>query len=445
LYFGTDFEDVNAADITDTTGIYRGSQDVSGYILSEAPEWGAAYYWRVDEVEADNTLHRGPVWSFTVADYLVVDDFEGYNDLDTTDPNSKRIFSVWTDGWNDPANGSVVGYGSPPFAEQTEVHGGGQSMPFFYNNDDVVNYSQATRTLNYRRDWTEHDVELLSIWFKWHPLYVADFTEFPEGTYTMKASGADIWNTSDEFHFAYKELSGAGAIIARIDSVENSDPWAKAGVMIRDTLEADSRHAMTAVTAGNGVWFGWREAAGGGSLSTKQEGTAAPQWVRLERTTGGLVRAYYSSDGQTWTQLDVASVMMDMPVYIGLALTSHNAEATCEAVFSNVSFPGTDVGPEWTDVDVGILGNEPEPFYVTVSDSTGTSGTAVHADPNAVLRQDWAEWVVELETFAGPGVDLTDVNSISIGAGDRSGPGDGGSGKMYIDEVRLYRRALDGE
>jgi len=445
VYFGDSFEDVNAADITDTTGIYRGGQGVSGYIFPEVLEWGATYYWRVDEIEADNTLHRGPIWSFTVADYLLVDDFEAYNDLNTTNPMSNRIFSAWIDGWGDPANGSVVGYEDPPFTEQEIVHGGGQSMPYFYNNDDVISYSEMAMTLIYPRDWTAQDVGVLSLWFRGHSQYVGGFAEAPAGTYTMSASGEDIWNTSDEFHFAFKELSGAGAIIARVESVGNTDPWAKAGVMIRDTLEADSRHVMMAVTPGSGVWFGRRETTGGGGFSSKQEGITAPQWVKLERTIGGLVRAYYSADGIAWTQLDIVSVMMDMPVYIGLALTSHNPDATCEAVFSKVSFPNTDVGPQWTDLDVGIIGNEPEPMYVTLANSNGISANVVHPDANVALIEDWTEWTIDLNSFSDGGVDLTDVNSISIGLGDKIESQDGGSGKIYFDDIRLYRPVAEPE
>jgi L-ascorbate metabolism protein UlaG (beta-lactamase superfamily) len=444
LYFGTSFEDVNAADITDTTGTYVGSQDFSGYIFPEALEWGAGYYWRVDEVEADSSLHRGPVWSFTVADYLIVDDFESYSDI-CPDDIECRIFRVWLDGFDSTTNGSRVGYFNAPFTEQIIVHGGGQSMPFFYNNDDVVNYSETTMTLIYPRDWTKQDVGVLSLWFRGHSQYVAEFSEAPAETYTMRASGEDIWNTSDEFHFAYKEMSGAGAIIAKVESVENTDPWSKAGVMIRDTLDADSRHAMMAVTPGNGVWFGWREATGGGSFSTKQEGITAPQWVRLERTIGGLVRAYYSADGTTWTQLDIVTVTMTTPVYVGLALTSHNAEATCEAVFSNVSFPSTDIGPEWEDMDVGIIGNESQPIYVTLSNENGTNATVVHPDENAALIEDWTEWTIDLKDFGDGGVDLTDVDSMSIGLGNKAGKQNGGSGTMFFDDIRLYRSASEPE
>jgi hypothetical protein len=102
--------------------------------------------------------------SFTTANFLVVDDFESYNDLDPEDPESNRIFNVWIDGYDDPTNGSLVGYEMPPFAEQTIVHGGNQSMPLFYDNS--VGYSEATLTLTAQRDWTENGVSTLSIWFR---------------------------------------------------------------------------------------------------------------------------------------------------------------------------------------------------------------------------------------------------------------------------------------
>jgi len=93
-----------------------------------------------------------------------VDDFESYNDLDPDDSDSNRIFNAWLDGYDDPTNGSLVGYDNPPFAEQTIVHSGNQSMPFFYDNS--VGYSEATLTLTYPRDWTEKGVDTLTIWFR---------------------------------------------------------------------------------------------------------------------------------------------------------------------------------------------------------------------------------------------------------------------------------------
>jgi hypothetical protein len=130
-------------------------------------EWNTTYYWRVDEANNANadSPWTGPLWSFTTANFLIIDDFESYNDLDPADPASNRIFNVWIDGFDNPAvNGSVVGHANPPFAEQTIVHSGNQSMPFAYDN--TVGKSEATLTLTSNRDWTAKGVNTLAIWFR---------------------------------------------------------------------------------------------------------------------------------------------------------------------------------------------------------------------------------------------------------------------------------------
>ncbi len=165
VYFGTDKEVVRNADTGSPE--YKGTGNLGDESYEPGKlEWNTTYYWRIDE--ANNTEPDSPwtgnVWSFTTASFLVVDDFESYNDLNPEDPASNRIFFAWIDGYDDPTNGSLVGYENPPFAEQTIVHGGNQSMPLFYDNN--VGYSEATLTLTYPRDWTENGVTTLSIWFR---------------------------------------------------------------------------------------------------------------------------------------------------------------------------------------------------------------------------------------------------------------------------------------
>ncbi|MHC4593953.1 MAG: LamG domain-containing protein [Planctomycetota bacterium] len=125
------------------------------------------YYWRVDEVnEAETpTTWDSNIWSFTVADHIVVDDFESYNDLDPGDPASKRIFNVWIDGYGIATNGSLVGYENPPFCERTIVHGDKQSMPFFYANTGGAAYSEAERTFAVGQNWTQASVATLVLYF----------------------------------------------------------------------------------------------------------------------------------------------------------------------------------------------------------------------------------------------------------------------------------------
>ncbi|MCP4260924.1 MAG: LamG domain-containing protein [Planctomycetes bacterium] len=130
-------------------------------------EWDTTYYWRIDEVNNANANSpwTGPLWSFTTANFLIIDDMESYNDLDPADPASNRIFNAWIDGFGDPTNGSLVGYANPPFAEQTIVHSGNQSMPLEYDNS-AAGKSEATLTSTSNRDWTVNGVNRLTIWFR---------------------------------------------------------------------------------------------------------------------------------------------------------------------------------------------------------------------------------------------------------------------------------------
>jgi len=98
---------------------------------------------------------------------------ESYNDLETEDPNSNRIFNAWLDGLGDASNGSIVGYDMPPFAEPTIVHGGSQSMPLFYDNS--AGYSEATlKVITYTHSWTNNNIGILTIWFRGDPANAAE-------------------------------------------------------------------------------------------------------------------------------------------------------------------------------------------------------------------------------------------------------------------------------
>ncbi len=165
VYFGADEDAVKNADTGSPE--YKGKGDLGAESYDPGMlEWDTAYYWRIDEVNNTNpdSPWTGILWSFTTANFLIVDDFESYNDLDPADPDSNRIFNAWLDGYDDPTNGSLVGSDTPPFAEQTIVHGGNQSLPIYYDNS--VGYSEATLTLTYPRDWTENGVNTLRIWFR---------------------------------------------------------------------------------------------------------------------------------------------------------------------------------------------------------------------------------------------------------------------------------------
>jgi regulation of enolase protein 1 (concanavalin A-like superfamily) len=183
------------------------------------------------------------------------------------------------------------------------------------------------------------------------------------GTFTLEGAGADIWGTADEFHFVRKKLSGDGEIKARVASVENTDTWAKAGVMIRETLTAGSRHAHMLISAGGASAFQRRTATGGSSASTSGSAGAAPRWVRVTRS-GSTFRGFVSPDGTTWTEVGSASISMAADVFIGLAVTSHKDGTLSTAVFDHVTTVGTT-----SFVDPGDDVGDPDPTVSSGADS----------------------------------------------------------------------------
>ena len=250
--------------LTWTPGVFGASHEVyfgadeaslelkgSGNLGSESYEtgqleWNTTYYWRVDEANNANadSPWTGPLWSFTTANFLIIDDMESYNDINEGEPGSNRIYLTWIDGFDNPTtNGSVVGH---PFAEQTIVHGGLQSMPMAYDN--TVGKSEATLTLTSNSDWTVKGVNTLTIWFR------------------------------------------------------------------------------------------------------------------------------------------------------------------------------------------GTSSNAAEQMYVALNDSA----VVTNDNPDAALRTSWTQWNIDLQAFADQGVNLANVNSITLGLGNRSNPVAGGSGMMYFDDIRLY-------
>jgi hypothetical protein len=255
----------------------------------------------------------------------------------------------------------------------------------------------------------------------------------------MTGSGADIWDQSDAFHYAFKTLTGVGSITARVESVSNTDDWAKAGVMIRETLDAGSRHAMMVVTPASGVSYQRRIDTSGNSMDDTTGGITAPYWVKIERSLAGGFSAYSSANGSTWQKIGVSdNIQMGTNVYIGLAVTAHNATETCQAVFTNVTTSGN-VSGQWASQDIGIVSNDAEPLYVALSNTTGTPAVVIHDDPAAANIGAWTEWIIPLQAFADQGINLSNVDKIAIGLGTQGNTTiPGGSGKMYIDDIRLF-------
>jgi hypothetical protein len=249
LYFGTDKQAVRTANTGSTE--YVGSKALGAE--SHDPgllEADTTYYWRVDEIDGQGNVSTGPLWIFTTGTFLLVDDFEGYTDDDTA---GEAIWQTWIDGFGVADNGAQVGYLMPPYAEQTVVHSGSQSMPLAYTNDASVTNSEASMTLTNQRDWTQAGVTELSLWFR------------------------------------------------------------------------------------------------------------------------------------------------------------------------------------------GSSDNAAEPLYVAIANTAGSPAIAAHDDPSVATARSWTQWRVPLQAFADQGINLTNVDNFAIGLGSKGGAASGGTGTMYIDDIRLYR------
>ena len=220
-----------------------------------------------------------------------MDDFEAY-----TDDEGSRIYQTWIDGWTND-NGGTVGHLDPPFAEQKILHGGKHIVE--YNNVDQPYYSEAERAWDTPQNWTIAGAGELTLWFQGNPV------GFVETAFGVTIAPASTSGTADEFRFAYQQLNGDGSIVVKVDSVSNTNGWAKAGVMIRESLDPSSPFAYVVATPAQGVSFGWRLLPGGACDSATQAGLRTPQWVKLTRTANAFT-AQYSADGSTWLDIKKA-------------------------------------------------------------------------------------------------------------------------------------------
>jgi hypothetical protein len=252
----------------------------------------------------------------------------------------------------------------------------------------------------------------------------AGSTSVASGIYTVRASGADIWGSADEFRFVHGKMTGDGEITARVDSLSAPHSWAKAGVMIRENLSSNSRFAYTLVSAGNGVDLQYRASDGASARSaTPDWATRAPHWVRLRRI-GNLLTAYVSADGHTWRQHGQSvSITMSSTVYVGLAVTSHYDGKLATAVFSGVNYGAMGTTPPPVNSAPVISGTPPTGASVGVQ----YSFTPTASDPNGntltysiTNRPSWATFNASTGRLSGTpaSANVGTFGNIVIGVSD---------------------------
>jgi len=169
---------------------------------------------------------------------------------------------------------------------------------------------------------------------------MAGGASFSSGVFTVKGGGADIWGTADHFNYASESLTGNLTITARVASLQNTNSWAKGGVMVRETTASNSAYVYVFVSPSNGVNMQYRPSTGASAVQLAQiTGHTAPYWVRLVRS-GNTFTGFASADGVTWTQVGSITVTMASNAQEGLAVTAHNNAALNTSTFDNVT-----VGP----------------------------------------------------------------------------------------------------
>jgi regulation of enolase protein 1 (concanavalin A-like superfamily) len=187
------------------------------------------------------------------------------------------------------------------------------------------------------------------------------------GVFTIQGSGADIWNSADGFRYVFQSLTGNCSITARVLNMQDTAGWAKAGVMIRETLDTASQYVINFMSPENGTALQQRSGTGSSASGvTGNTGLAAPYWVRLVRTNDTFT-SFISSDGTNWTQSGATTVAMNGNVYAGLAVCSANDGTLCQAQFDNVSYSSS-----------AVVISSPLPALIHRYSFNETSGTVAH-------------------------------------------------------------------
>ncbi len=205
---------------------------------------------------------------------------------------------------------------------------------------------------------------------------------YSSSTYTLTGGGSDIWNAADQFHFVYQSMPGDGAVMAQVKSQQNTDPWAKAGVMMRASTDPNAANVGIFATPGNGVSFQWRSTTGGTSNNVAVGGLTVPVWVKLTRV-GNTFSGYYSTNGITWTQVGTSqTISLPSTALVGLAVTAHNKATASTATFSGVSVAS--LAATALALAAPGAGTTGTAFAITVS-ARNTAGAVVHGYVGSII------------------------------------------------------------
>ena len=276
--------------------------------------------------------------------------------------------------------------------QMVDLDAGKQDLMIKFTTSGIdLNYLEIS-SLELPAPWVQADIGAVA---------AAGTAEHVDGSFTVVGSGSDVWLGADEFNFVHLPSSDDCEILARVASMDNTHTWAKAGVMIRDTLAPDAKNASVFVTPGQGVTFQRRTDDAANTSSTVNTGLTAPFWLKVKRV-GNTFTGYRSVDGIAWTTIGTATIAMGNSVYLGLAVTSHNDGVLCTAEFDNVSYSIPAPAP---------LANAGADQFIQVLDgnfnqATTLNGTASTTPTGTITSYVWTEGSTQIATGPSPTVSL---------------------------------------
>jgi len=434
------------------------------------------YYWKVNEVnEAETTTTwQGDIWNLTTLEYLVVDDFEAYNDLNPDDLDSNRIFNIWIDGYDIPTNGSVVGYDVPPFCEKSIVHSGAQSMPFSYNNGTVA-YSEARVNIAdlpigqgfdgelSRTDSTKYGIKALTLMFSGDPnnavqqMYVklnGSKVTYDGDAENIKRTGWQMW---------YIDLASLGMSLSNVTELsigfERSGAVGGQGKVLFDDIRLYSydRQLITPAEPNTAGLVGhWMFDEGSGTVAVDSsakgnDGTlnGGPQWVAGQ--IGGALNFNSTDDYVDISSSSSLESMTDITISAWIKAETLQPAQECTIVRRDAyQLPGVRtiyLMDLFTDGHLRLFfwGKDSADMTIGTSTTDLRDGNWHHV---AVVRDNGnTKAYGYVDGIAA--IDVTDIadgsfesadTSVYIGQYDRDNSNS--QFKGTIDEVRIYDRAL---
>ena len=446
VYFG----DSRAAVTAGAADVDKGVVNEPNYAPGELQPT-TTYFWRVDEVGAGGKEVAGDVWSFTTV--FPVDDFESYND---EDGKGTRIYETWIDGYSDASSGSTVGNLNPPFAEQTIVRSGKQSMPMDYNNVNAPFFSEAKREFAPAEDWTANDVNTLTLHVRGREVDFeilsvskppvidgqvddvwAQATVLPIKT---KIDGADLTGPADASG-QFRELYDATYLYVLVDindeKLYNDSSSAYLDDSVEVYVDGDNTKKGAGLDGNNRQYtFGW--------TATDIQGTntniTGVEFAQVNTPTGWRIEIKLPWQSLMGTGAPVGKL-------IGVDCFYNDDDDGGDTRESQIAWHST-VGGDWQTPSSWGTALVAKPatggadlVYVALQDSANHTGVVSNPDPALVKAAQWVEWQIPLSDFANAGVNLAKVRWMYVGVGDRANPVAGGTGKLFIDDIYLTKPA----